>query len=127
MMDSAPPEASGASPPRRGEVYLLRLDPAEGSEQRGTRPAVVVSRDAINRASPVIVVCPLTDARRVPRLYPSDVPVKAPEGGLTRDSVVLTGQIRAVAKTRLLRRLGELRPETMGQIEQALKITLQLP
>lgn len=127
MMNSTPPEASRESPPRRGKIYLLRLDPAEDSEQRGTRPAVVVSRDAINRASPVIVVCPLTDARHVPRLYPSDVPVKAPEGGLTKDSVVLTGQIRAVAKIRLLRCLGGLQPETMGRIEQALKITLQLP
>ena len=52
--------ASMGSPPRRGEVYSLRLDPVEGSEQRGTRSAVVVSRDAINQASPVIVVCPLT-------------------------------------------------------------------
>ncbi|MCK4393057.1 hypothetical protein KAX17_09145 [Candidatus Bipolaricaulota bacterium] len=40
---------------------------------------------------------------------------------------MLTGQIRAVAKIRLLLRLGELQPDTMRQIEQALKITLQLP
>ena len=126
-MNPSSPQSVAGSPPCRGEVYSLRLDPAEGSEQRGTRPAVVVSRDAINRASPVIVVCPLTDARHVPRPYPSDVLVKAPEGGLTKDSVVLTGQIRAVAKIRLLQRLGELRPDTMRQIEQALKITLQLP
>ncbi len=126
-MSFSPPQASAGSPPRRSEIYSLRLDPVEGSEQRGTRPAVVVSRDAINQASPVIVVCPLTDARHVSRSYPSDVLVKAPEGGLTKDSVVLTGQIRAVAKIRLFLRLGELQPDTMRQIEQALKITLQLP
>jgi len=98
----------------------------EGSKQRGSRPAVVVSRNAINQASPVIVVCPLTDACHVSRPYPSDVLVKAPEGSLTKDSVVLTGQIRAVSKTRLLARLGELQPDTIRQIEQALKITLYL-
>ena len=125
-MNSSSRQASAGEYPRRGEVYALRLDPAEGSEQRGNRPAVVVSRDAINQASPVIVVCPLTDARHVSRPYPSDVLVKAPEGGLTKNSVVLTGQIRAVAKTRLLARLGELRPDTMRQIEKALKITLYL-
>lgn len=114
-----------ASPsPRRGEVYLVRLNPQEGSEQAGTRPAVVVSRDAINLHSPVIVVCPLTDAARVPQLYPSDVRVRAPEGGLRKDSVVLTGQVRAIATSRLLRRLGELQPSTLKQVEQALKITL---
>jgi mRNA interferase MazF len=113
--------------PRRGEIYLARLDPTEDSEQAGTRPAVVVSREALNRYSPVIVICPLTDAVHIPRLYPSDVPVRAPEGGLAKDSVVLTGQVRAIAKSRLLQRLGELRPETMEQVEQALKITLDLP
>jgi len=126
-MNSSPPQASAELPPRRGEVYSLRLDPVEGSEQRGSMPAVVVSRDAINQASPVIVICPLTDARHISRPYPSDVLVKAPEGGLTKDSVVLTGQIRAVAKTRLLARLGDLHPNTMQKIEQAIKITLKLP
>lgn len=112
--------------PRRGEVYLVRLDPTEGSEQAGTRPAVIVSREAINRHSPVIVICPLTDAVHVPRLYPSDVRIRAPEGGLSKDAVVLTGQLRAIAKSRLLKRLGELRSDTMKQVEKALKITLDL-
>ena len=112
--------------PRRGEVYSLKLDLVEGSEQRGTRLAVIVSRDAINQASPVIVVCPVTDAKHISRPYPSDVPVRAPKGGLSKDSVVL-GQIRAVAKTRLLSCLGELRPDTLRRIEQALKITLKSP
>jgi mRNA interferase MazF len=88
---------------------------------------VIVSRDAINRASPVVVACPLTDARHIQRLYPSDVLVKAAEGGLAKDSVVLTGQIRAVAKNRLVKRLGQLKQNTMRAIEQAIKITLQLP
>lgn len=84
---------AASPPPRRGKIYLTRLDPTEGSEQAGTRPVVVVSRDAINRYSPVIVVCPLTDAVRVPKLYPSDVLVKAPGGGLAKDSVILTAQV----------------------------------
>jgi mRNA interferase MazF len=105
---------------------LLRLDPVEDSQQQRTRQAVIVSRDSINRVSPVIVVCPLTDAQHVAKLYPSDVLVEHPEGGLTKDAVVLTGQIRAVAKVRLLRRLGKVRSETMHRIEQAVKITLKL-
>lgn len=119
-------QAASPPPPRRGEVHFARLDPTEGSEQAGTRPVVVVSREAINRYSPVIVVCPLTDVVHVPKLYPSDVRVQAPEGGLSKDSVVLTGQVRAIAKSRLLKRLGELGPDTMKQVEQALKITLNL-
>lgn len=111
---------------KRGQVYLLRLDPTEASEQAGTRPGVIVSRNAINQYSPVVVVCPMTDAAHVPKLYPSDVLIKAPEGGLAKDSVILTAQIRAVAKHRFLRLLGELRLETMEKIDRALKITLDL-
>lgn len=111
---------------QRGEVYWVQLDPIEGSEQAGNRPAVIVSRDAINRYSPVIVICPLTSATNVQRLYPSDVLVTAPEGGLRNDSVVLTLQVRAVAKTRLGERLGRLEATTMQAIAQAMQITLDL-
>jgi len=111
---------------KRGEVYWVRLDPIEGSEQAGTRPAVVVSRDVINRHSPVVLICPLTNASHIARLYPSDVLVRAPEGGLRADSVVLTMQLRAVAKTRLLERLGQLESATLAQIEDAIKVTLDL-
>lgn len=111
---------------RRGDVYWVRLDPTEGSEQAGTRPAVVVSRDAINRSSPVIVICPMTSASNVQRLYPSDVFVRAPEGGLKVDSVVLTLQVRAIAKTRLGNQLGEIEPSRLHRISQALRITLDL-
>jgi mRNA interferase MazF len=111
---------------RRGDVYRVRLDPIEGSEQAGTRPAVIVSRDAINRSSPVVVICSMTSASNVSRLYPSDVLVRAPEGGLTTDSVVLTLQVRAVAKSRLGERLGDLSPATMQKIGQALRVTLDI-
>jgi len=111
---------------QRGDVYWVRLDPIEGSEQAGVRPAVIVSRDVINRYSPVVVICPLTNAAHVPRLYPSDVLVRAPEGGLKVDSVVLTLQVRAVAGTRLGDRLGALEPATTRAVDQALKITLSL-
>ena len=111
---------------KRGEVYWVRLDPIEGSEQAGARPGVIVSRDAINQYSPVVIICPLTSARPLTRLYPSDVLIRAPEGGLQVDSVVLTLQVRAVAKSRLQQRLGQLEPDTMAQVDRALKITLDL-
>ncbi|MCX6029195.1 MAG: type II toxin-antitoxin system PemK/MazF family toxin [Chloroflexi bacterium] len=98
----------------------------EGSEQAGTRPAVIVSRDAISRYSPVVVICPLTSASNVPRLYPSDVLVRAPEDDLKNDSVVLTLQVRAVAKTRLGEWLGKLEPATVQAVAQAMRITLDI-
>ena len=53
---------------RRGEVYEARLDPTDDAEQAGSRPVVIVSRDAINASSPVIIVVPCTTYRPGRRL-----------------------------------------------------------
>ena len=74
---------------RRGEVYDARLDPTEGSEQAGIRPVIIVSRDAINAASQVVLAVPCTTYRPGRRIYPSQVLIYAPDGGLERDSLAL--------------------------------------
>jgi len=111
---------------RRGEVYDARLDPVEGSEQRGSRPVVVISRDAINESSPVVSAAPCTTYREGRRIYPSQVLVKVPEGGLDADSVILGEQVRVLDKKRLLRRRGELTPATMARLNEALRIAFDL-
>ena len=60
-------------------------------------------------------------------LYPSQILITAPEGGLNRDTIGLGEQIRVLSKTRLLHLLGTLSEETMSQLERALLITLDLP
>src|SRR5207302_1653544 len=108
-----------------GEVNDARLDPVEGSEQRGSRPVVVISRDAINESSPVVSAAPFTTYREGRRIYPSQVLVKAPEGGLEVDSVILGEQVRVLDKKRLLRRRGELTPATMARLNEALRICIR--
>jgi mRNA interferase MazF len=110
---------------KRGEVYA-RLDPVEGSEQRGSRPVVVVSRDVINEFSPVVSAAPCTTYREGRRIYPSQVLVMAPEGGLNANSVILGEQVRGLDKKRLLRRRGELTPATMTRLNEALRIAFDL-
>lgn len=111
---------------KRGDVYDAKLSPAEGSEQSGTRPVVIVSRDAINANSPVIVIVPVTKATNVRRSYPNNVVIEQGNGGLTVDSVALGGQVRAIAKSRLLQQRGSLSAVTMQAIDRALRITLDL-
>lgn len=111
---------------RRGDVYDARLSPTEGSEQAGIRPVIIVSREAINRYSSVIVVVPVTKAANVRRDYPSNVRLAKDDGGLTVDSVALGGQVWAIAKSRLLRCRGHLSAEAMRQVNEALRITLDL-
>ncbi len=110
---------------QRGDVVWLDLDPACGSEQAGRRPGVVMTRDAINRHSPVVVILPLTTYRGQ-RLYPSDVLVQAPEGGLSRDSVAMALQIRVADQERLGAPLGRLEPETIRRIEDAILQVLDI-
>jgi mRNA interferase MazF len=110
----------------RGDVFDARLDPGEGSEQAGVRPVVIVSRDAINAASPVVAVVPVTTLSRGRRLYPSQVVLAAGDGGLTADSVALGEQVRAIATHRLADRRGALPRTTMVRLDRALRIALDL-
>jgi len=111
--------------PRRGDVYLVRLDPTQGAEIAKTRPAVVIQNDVGNRFSDLTIVAPIT-SKYDAELYPTEVLVKAPEGGLTVDSVVLLNQIRAIDKRRLGRRLGALHPSTMTVLNDALAVSVGL-
>lgn len=112
--------------PVRGDVFSARLDPTEGSEQAGTRPVVVVSRDSINANSPVVVVVPVTDAANVKRIYPSHVYLAKNSGGLKMDSVAKTEQIRAIHVSRFVGYYGRLEPSSLNRVDEALKITLAL-
>ena len=114
-------------PIERGDVFRANLHPTEGSEQDGIRPVVVVSRDAINRSSPVVVIVPFTDAANKAKTYPSHVRFKAGTAGLTMDSIAVCEQVRAISKSRLKSALGKLNRSELASIEAALKITLDLP
>ena len=111
--------------PRRGEVFLVNLDPTVGAEIKKTRPAVVVQNDVANRRSPITIVAAITSQFDEP-IYPTETIVRAPEGGLRVDSVVLLNQIRSVDRDRLVRRLGVLSATTMRGVDMALLLSLGL-
>jgi mRNA interferase MazF len=112
--------------PVRGDVFSARLDPTKGSEQAGTRPVVIVSRDSINANSPVVVVVPVTDAANVKRFYPSHTPLAKGSGGLKMESIVKAEQITAVQVSRFVGYYGRLDRHALTRIEEAIKITLAL-
>jgi len=60
---------------KRGDVFIVDFDPAQGSEQAGTRPAVVVQNAVGNRYSPTTIVIVVTAAAQ--KNYPFLVPLKA--------------------------------------------------
>ena len=111
--------------PKRGEIYLVNFDPTQGAEIKKIRPALVLQNDIANRHSPITIVAAIT-SQFDGTLYPTEVLVKPPEGGLTANSVVLLNQVRSIDKGRLIKRLGALKPATMQRVERALKISLGL-
>ena len=111
--------------PLRGEVYLVSFDPTLGAEIRKTRPALILQNDIANRASPITIVAAIT-SRFDEELYPTEVPLRAREGGLSTDSVVLLNQIRSIDKQRLVRRIGKLTSGTMSHVDRALALSLGL-
>lgn len=110
---------------KRGDVVRVRLDPAEGSEQRGERPGLVISSDEINLHSPVILVASLT-TRKTERVYPFEVLIEAPEGGLHQTSKVMLIHLRGLDKRRIVGHYGSLSAETMKQVDAAIGIATGL-
>lgn len=109
--------------PRRGEVWLVNWNPGRGSEQKGIRPALVVQNDIGNEKAPTTIVAAISGSVR---LYPVNVLLEPPEGGLERPSVVKTSQILTVSKDRLMRRLGRISKDKMEEVDRAIKLSLDL-
>jgi mRNA interferase MazF len=109
--------------PKRGEVYLVSFDPALGTEIQKTRPALILQNDIANRHSPITIVAAITSQFEEP-LYPTEVLITPPEGGLSVPSVVLLNQIGSIDRRRLVRRLGTVAPGTMERVNRAIQLSL---
>jgi mRNA interferase MazF len=112
---------------QRGEVYWVDLNPVVGREQKGIRPAVVVSSDKVNSAPLVVLVVPGTHGRHVRTDYPENVRVPAGEANLPDETVFMTFQMRAVDRARLQgAALGQLGQPSMEEIDAAMGRSLSL-
>jgi len=112
---------------RRGDIHLVDLSPARGSEANKRRPAIIVSNDGANATARrlgrgVITVVPVTS--NVERVYPFQVLLSAAETGLERDSKAQAEQIRSVAVVRVGARLGVVPDALMLELEEALRLHL---
>jgi mRNA interferase ChpB len=77
---------------KRGDIYLVSLDPTEGREQRGSRPVLVVSPAVFNEATKMPVICPITSGGDFPRRIGFAVPVT----GIKTTGVVRCDQPRVL-------------------------------
>lgn len=91
----------------RGEIYLIDLSNQVGSEQSGVRPAVVVQNEMGNIHSPTTIVCPLTSKQK--SMAATHVNLTPEDAGVIKESTVLCEQVRVIDKTRIKRKLGEVK------------------
>ena len=108
--------------PRRGDLWLVALGTARTGEPGTHRPAVIVSVDELLTGidDELVVVVPVSSSRSGSPLRP----YVSPAEGVDAASVAICRAIRAVARTRLVERLGTFAPETMREIERALALIL---
>lgn len=107
---------------KRGEVWLIEFSDAKGHEQTGTRPAILLSEEIVN----VNIIVPLTSnilAARFPFTFEIAPSAK---NGLSTESVALVFQLRAIDKSRLVKRLGEIELATLNQVEKLIRKMVQI-
>lgn len=109
----------------RGEIWLINLDPTIGAEIRKTRPAVIVSDDAIG-VLPLKVIVPITVWKDRYAVAPWMVKLEPDaENNLDKSSAADAFQVRSVAHERFVSRVGKVSDVVMFEITRALAIVLQ--
>ena len=97
--------------PRKGDFVALTFDPQSGHEQRGRRPALVVSNDLFNKATGLCIACPVTSTRRD---YPFHVSI--PEGQDV-DGVVMVEQVKSIDfRARGVKRIGSASESVLQEV-----------
>jgi len=108
--------------PKRGEIYLVSLEPIAGAEIGKIRPALIISNNINNEHADTITVLPITS--KTTKLYPFEVLLLKGTAGLQEDSKIKCEQIRTIDKSRLIKRLGQISEDVLKEVEKAILIHL---
>ena len=110
---------------KRGDLWIVNLDPTIGHEIRKSRPALIIQNNLGNTYSPITIIAPIT-SQKTEKVYPIEVLLPKKNTGLDKESKVLLNQIRAIDKRRLVKKLGKLDIEIMLDVDEALRVSLDL-
>ena len=110
---------------KRGDIYYADLSPVVGSEQGGIRPVLIVQNNVGNRYSPTVIAAAITSQVNKAKM-PTHISVGTPNYGLTKDSIILTEQIRTLDKRRLREKMGSLDETAMRHVDEALAVSFGL-
>ncbi|MCO6491517.1 MAG: type II toxin-antitoxin system PemK/MazF family toxin [Phaeodactylibacter sp.] len=104
---------------KQGAIWYANLNPSKGNEQRGIRPVVIISGNAMNDHMGICIVCPLTS--KVKKYAGCLVLEPDSKNNLSQRSEILTFQIRTIIKTRLINRIGTITAEQLATIKTGLQ------
>lgn len=110
--------------PKRGEIWIVSLNPVKVHEMGKTRPALIISNDKNNMYAETVTVLPITS--NVSKIYPFEVLFSKEETSMKSDSKVKCNQIRTIDKERLLNVLCTVSPEILNKVEKAILIHLDI-
>lgn len=106
---------------KKGDIYLVDLNPVVGSEIGKTRPAIVISNDINNKYAETITIIPVTSS--LSKIYPFEVFLEANKNlGLDKDSKAKINQIRTIDKNRLIQKIGFLTKNLIKDVEKAILV-----
>jgi len=111
---------------KRGEIWLINLDPTVGAEIRKTRPAVIINADQLGKL-PLRIIVPITDWKTHYSIAPWMVKLNSTsQNGLSKISSADCFQVRSVSKTRFVNKIGHLNADQMEEISFGLSAVLQI-
>ena len=111
---------------KQSEVWLLNLDPTIGAEIKKTRPAIVVSDDALGKL-PLKVIVPVTDCKDKYSIAPWMIKISPnSSNGLSKDSAADCFQVRSVSEKRFVRKLGKVSDIDLDEIKRGLSKILSI-
>ena len=122
MSSSSADTPAMATHRRRRSAYAERAN-ADGSEQRGLRPALIIQNDVGNQYAATTIIAAITSRIRI---YPVTVSLGKGEGGLRQPSMVNLAKIITIDKSRLRRRLGVLRADLLNRVNAAIRVSLDV-
>lgn len=100
--------------PSRFGIYLVNLDPTQGSEIKKTRPCIVISPNEINHHLATVIIAPMTTKGK---RYPTRVPIEFAD----KNGSVVLDQLRTIDQSRLIKKLGVVSKSVQHKILTILK------
>jgi mRNA interferase MazF len=94
---------------KRGEIWLVALDPTVGSEIKKSRPCIIVSPPELNEHLRTVIVAPMTS-----KSFPA--PFRVPVTHAGKKGLIVLDQIRSVDKIRLVKRVGAINTKTLSNV-----------